>query len=181
MNYISIQSSRDVIQHFGTKGMRWGHRKSKEFYTRKYINKGYNPKAAREKANKRVILNKRLKTSAKIAGGVALAGLAAYGAYKGLNHLKSNAARIAADNLAVKERNKRIWAEINAEKMRKTNEDLDALHKRGQSIRDLYRKRSEEIKNLNKDWSKELRRTTTNSIMIGANGRRIKDVTDSLR
>ena len=25
--YISIQSSQDVILHFGTKGMRWGHRK----------------------------------------------------------------------------------------------------------------------------------------------------------
>jgi len=23
-NYISIQSSNDVIEHFGTKGMRWG-------------------------------------------------------------------------------------------------------------------------------------------------------------
>lgn len=24
MNYISVQSSRDVIEHFGIKGMRWG-------------------------------------------------------------------------------------------------------------------------------------------------------------
>lgn len=46
-NYISIQSSNDVIEHFGTKGMRWGHRKSKEFYTKKYINKGYHPRHAR--------------------------------------------------------------------------------------------------------------------------------------
>lgn len=87
--YYSIQSSKDVIQHFGIKGMKWGQRRTKEFYTNKYIGKGYNPRAAREKANKRMVLNKRLKTGAKIAGGVALAGLAAYGAYKGYNHLKA--------------------------------------------------------------------------------------------
>ena len=50
--YISVQSSQDVIQHFGIKGMRWGHRKSKEFYTKKYIDKGYNPREARQKAAK---------------------------------------------------------------------------------------------------------------------------------
>lgn len=27
--YISVQSSQDVIQHFGIKGMKWGNRKSK--------------------------------------------------------------------------------------------------------------------------------------------------------
>lgn len=27
MDYISIDSSTDVIQHFGIKGMRWGRRK----------------------------------------------------------------------------------------------------------------------------------------------------------
>lgn len=112
-NYISIQSSNDVIEHFGTKGMRWGHRKSKEFYTKKYINKGYHPRHAREMAQRKMVLNKRLKTGAKIVGGVALAGLAAYGAYKGLNHLQTKAARQAVEELARKERNKRIWEEMN--------------------------------------------------------------------
>lgn len=65
-NYISIQSSNDVIEHFGTKGMRWGHRKSKEFYTKKYINKGYHPRHAREMAQRKMVLNKRLKKGAKI-------------------------------------------------------------------------------------------------------------------
>jgi hypothetical protein len=65
-NYISIQSSNDVIEHFGTKGMRWGHRKSKEFYTKKYINKGYHPRHSREMAQRKMVLNKRLKTGAKI-------------------------------------------------------------------------------------------------------------------
>lgn len=51
-NYISVQSSQDVIQHFGTKGMKWGRRKSKEFYTKKYIDKGYHPRHAREMAQK---------------------------------------------------------------------------------------------------------------------------------
>ena len=152
--YISIQSSRDVIQHFGTKGMRWGQRKSKEFYTRKYINKGYDPRTARQKADKRLVLNKRLKTGAKIAGGVALAGLAAYGAYKGYGHLEKNAARVAAEHMAVKERNKRIWEEINSNKMKKTDKDLDALHKKGNSIVDLYRQRAKEAQKLSSDINK---------------------------
>lgn len=29
-NYISVQSSQDVIQHFGTKGMKWGQRAAKK-------------------------------------------------------------------------------------------------------------------------------------------------------
>lgn len=153
-DYISIQSSQDVIQHFGTKGMRWGQRKSKEFYTRKYINKGYDPRSARQKADKRLVLNKRLKTGAKIAGGVALAGLAAYGAYKGYGHLKKNAARVAAEHMAVNERNKRIWEEINSNKMKKTDKDLDALHKKGNSIVDLYRQRAKEAQKLSSDINK---------------------------
>lgn len=215
-NYISIQSSNDVIEHFGTKGMRWGHRKSKEFYTKKYINKGYHPRHAREMAQRKMVLNKRLKTGAKIVGGVALAGLAAYGAYKGLNHLQTNAAR-----------NKRIWEEMN-----KNDKSLDALHKRGESVKDLFRKRAEEINNLNKGSAgsiaskkaaadtirnrheyagKEMKRVFENitksdasrdaridkqfnqiddllrdlsgggTTRRGANGRRIKDVTNSLR
>ena len=28
MNYISVQSSRNVIEHYGTKGMKWGFRKT---------------------------------------------------------------------------------------------------------------------------------------------------------
>lgn len=100
--YVSIQSSKDVIEHFGIKGMRWGHRKSKEFYTKAYINKGYNPREARQKADKRMLLNKRLKTGAKIAGGVALAGLAAYGAYKGYNHIKAKQLEDAAHNANIR-------------------------------------------------------------------------------
>ena len=37
MNYISIQSSKDVIQHFGIKGMKWGHRKKKFYEKRGYL------------------------------------------------------------------------------------------------------------------------------------------------
>ena len=65
MNYISIQSSEDVIEHFGIKGMKWGHRRGKVF----------------TKSN--------LKKAAIIGGGVALAGLGAYGAYKGYGHLNN--------------------------------------------------------------------------------------------
>lgn len=37
MNYISIQSSKDVIEHYGTKGMRWGHSKKKFYEKRGYL------------------------------------------------------------------------------------------------------------------------------------------------
>ena len=37
MNYISIQSSQDVIEHYGIKGMRWGiksrHKELKDLYS----------------------------------------------------------------------------------------------------------------------------------------------------
>ena len=183
--YVSIQSSRDVIQHFGTKGMRWGHRKSKEFYTKKYIGKGYNPRAAREKAERRMVLNKRLKTGAKIAGGVALAGLAAYGAYKGYGHLKANADRIAANNLAIRQRNEAIRkaAQMRSEKMDK---EFDALHKRGKDIQDLFRKRGKEAEAIFKDFEKSNRNYSSNStalstVVRSSSGRRLKDVTNSLR
>lgn len=232
MEYFSIQSSKDVIEHFGTKGMRWGHRKSKEFYTKKYIGKGYDPRTARQKADKRLVLNRRLKTGAKIVGGAALAGLAAYGAYKGFNHLKGNWDRVSANNLAVKQRNESIRKEFDRMRNKNTDRDLDALHKRGESVKDLFRKRAEEINNLNKGWAgssaskkaaadtirnrheyagKEMKRVFDNitksdstrdaridkqfnqiddllrdlsgggATRRGANGRRIKDVTNSLR
>lgn len=149
--YVSIQSSRDVIQHFGIKGMKWGNRKSKEFYTKKYIGKGYNPREARLKADKRIVLNKRLKTGAKIAGGVALAGLAAYGAYKGYGHLKGNWDRVAAEHLAVKQRNEAIRRDWERIKNKGMDKKLDDLHKRGDSVKDLFRQRANEAKKLSSE------------------------------
>lgn len=151
MNYISIQSSQDVIQHFGIKGMKWGQRRTKEFYTNKYIGKGYNPRAAREKADKRMVLNKRLKTGAKIAGGVA-----AYGAYKGYGHLKSNYASIAAENLATRQRTeaaRKSWERVkDADRQRK---ELSDLRKRGEAINNLYAKRTAEAQALAKQAVKQ--------------------------
>ena len=37
MNYISIQSSKDVIEHFGIKGMKWGRRKKNFYEKRGYL------------------------------------------------------------------------------------------------------------------------------------------------
>lgn len=155
--YISVQSSQDVIQHFGIKGMKWGNRKSKEFYTKKYIGKGYNPREARLKADKRMVLNKRLKTGAKIAGGVALAGLAAYGAYKGYGHLKGNWDRVAAEHLAVKQRNEAIRKDFERIRNKSMDKKLDDLHKRGDSVKDLFRQRANEAKKL----SSELNNSST--------------------
>lgn len=149
--YISVQSSQDVIQHFGIKGMKWGNRKSKEFYTKKYIGKGYNPREARLKADKRMVLNKRLKTGAKIAGGVALAGLAAYGAYKGYGHLKGNWDRVAAEHLAVKQRNEAIRKDFERIRNKSMDKKLDDLHKRGDSVKDLFRQRANEAKKLSSE------------------------------
>lgn len=84
-----ISYTQDTIQHFGMKGYALGHRNRKEYLTNRYISKGYNPKAAREKAKKRVNTEGKLKKAALIGGGVALAGLAAYGGYKGVKHLQA--------------------------------------------------------------------------------------------
>nr|DAR03379.1 MAG TPA: hypothetical protein [Caudoviricetes sp.] len=83
MNYISIQSSRDVIEHFGIKGMRWGHRNRREYLVNRYMNKGYDPQSAEAKAQKRLKTEKYLKRAA-LVGGVALG---AYMGYKGTNYI----------------------------------------------------------------------------------------------
>lgn len=83
MDYISIQSSKDVIKHFGIKGMRWGHRNRREHLINRYMNKGYDPHTATSKAEKRLKTEKYLKRAA-LVGGVALG---AYMGYKGANYI----------------------------------------------------------------------------------------------
>ena len=83
MDYISIQSSKDVIQHFGIKGMKWGHRNRREHLINRYMNKGYDPYTATSKAEKRLKTEKYLKRAA-LVGGVALG---AYMGYKGTNYI----------------------------------------------------------------------------------------------
>lgn len=77
MDYISIQSSKDVIKHFGIKGMRWGHRNRREHLINRYMNKGYDPNTATSKAEKRLKTEKYLKRAA----------LGAYMGYKGANYI----------------------------------------------------------------------------------------------
>lgn len=77
MDYISIQSSKDVIKHFGIKGMRWGHRNRREHLINRYMNKGYDPHTATSKAEKRLKTEKYLKRAA----------LGAYMGYKGANYI----------------------------------------------------------------------------------------------
>ena len=83
MDYISIQYSKDVIQHFGIKGMKWGHRNRREHLINRYMNKGYDPHTAASKAEKRLKTEKYLKRAA-LVGGVALG---AYMGYKGANYI----------------------------------------------------------------------------------------------
>ena len=77
MDYISIQSSKDVIKHFGIKGMKWGHRNRREHLINRYMNKGYDPHTAASKAEKRLKTEKYLKRAA----------LGAYMGYKGANYI----------------------------------------------------------------------------------------------
>lgn len=136
--YISVQSSQDVIQHFGIKGMKWGQRRTKEFYTNKYIGKGYNPRAAREKA------------------------------YKGYGHLKGNWDRVAAEHLAVKQRNEAIRKDFERIRNKSMDKKLDDLHKRGDSVKDLFRQRANEAKKLSSELnnsSKQLVETTNRTRM----------------
>lgn len=74
MEYYSVQSYRDTIEHFGIKGMRWGHKRGK------------------------ILTKSNLKKAAIIGGGAALAGLAAYGAYKGYGVLNNRKLQEAARN-----------------------------------------------------------------------------------
>ena len=113
-------NSNDTIEHSGVKGMRWGHRNRREYLTKKYISKGYNPKAAREKAKKRIGTEGKLKKAALIGGGVALAGLAAYGGYKGVKHLQAKQAERLAKFL--KEQSER---DARNKQLRDSFKDLD--------------------------------------------------------
>lgn len=71
---VHVDSTKDVLEHFGVKGMKWGQRRQEKLYNR-YIQKGYTKQAAAEKAEKRRKIEKGL----AIAAGTALV---AYGASK---------------------------------------------------------------------------------------------------
>lgn len=43
----------DTIQHFGIKGMKWGHRNRREHLMNKYLSKGYDMNSASDKTEKR--------------------------------------------------------------------------------------------------------------------------------
>ena len=222
-------NSNDTLQHFGIKGMRWGHRNRREALTKKYIAKGYNPKEAREKAKKRISTEGKLKKAALIGGGVALAGLAAYGGYKGLNHLKGlkvkKAKNILSDRSAFDKEMDNAFADVfgklqkeNAIDIRKVRPIFDPAHEArynqafnktkktvqdsAKTIRDRHKFAGSEMKRtfdsirkqedpthaarmskMNADIDSMLndllgKASTTRR---GSNGRRIKDVTNSLK
>ena len=139
MNYISIQSSRDVIQHFGIKGMRWGHRNRREYLVNRYMNKGYDPQSAEAKAQKRLKTEKYLKRAA-LVGGVALG---AYMGYKGTNYIiNQKRAKDIARGLkkmnAIREENSMV-------KKRKFDKLKSAGRKLADKAKDVHRKDTEKF------------------------------------
>ena len=224
-----MYNSSDTIEHFGVKGMRWGHRNRREYLTKKYIAKGYNPKAARDKAKKRIGTEGKLKKAALIGGGVALAGLAAYGGYKGLKHLKGlkvkKAKNILSDRSAFDKEMDNAFEDVfkklqkeNAIDIRKVRPIFDPAHEARynkafnktkqtvqdsvKTIHDRHKFAGSEMKRtfdsirkqedpahaarmskMNADIDSMLNDLLGKSSMTrrGANGRRIKDVTNSLK
>lgn len=99
----------DTIQHFGIKGMKWGHRNRREHLMNKYLSKGYDVNSAAAKTEKRLKIEKAAKTAA-IVGGVALGTYLGYKGYKGVSrYLDQKRLQKAAEQL---------------NKIRKTNEQI---------------------------------------------------------
>lgn len=87
----------DTIQHFGIKGMKWGHRNRREHLMNKYLSKGYDMNSATAK-------------TAAIVGGAALGTYLGYKGYKGVSrYLDQKRLQKAAEQL---------------NKIRKTNEQI---------------------------------------------------------
>lgn len=99
----------DTIQHFGIKGMKWGHRNRREHLMNKYLSKGYDMNSAAAKTEKRLKIEKAAKTAA-IVGGAALGTYLGYKGYKGVSrYLDQKRLQKASEQL---------------NKIRKTNEQI---------------------------------------------------------
>lgn len=99
----------DTIQHFGIKGMKWGHRNRREHLMNKYLSKGYDMNSAAAKTEKRLKIEKAAKTAA-IVGGAALGTYLGYKGYQGVSrYLDQKRLQKAAEHL---------------NKIRKTNEQI---------------------------------------------------------
>ena len=165
-----MNNSTDTIEHFGVKGMRWGHRNRKEYLTKKYISKGYNPRAAREKAKKRISTEGKIKKAALIGGGVALAGLAAYGGYRGIKDIRAKQALRRAEGEAViariKEGNKRLREQEQA-----LRNMWGKPHDDGVRIQERFKQKAQFVNAFNAANAAQSQSNT---------GRKIKDVTNSI-
>lgn len=99
----------DTIQHFGIKGMKWGHRNRREHLMNKYLSKGYDMNSAAAKTEKRLKIEKAAKTAA-IVGGAALGTYLGYKGYQGVSrYFDQKRLQKAAEQL---------------NKIRKTNEQI---------------------------------------------------------
>lgn len=89
----------DTIQHFGIKGMKWGHRNRREHLMNKYLSKGYDMNSAAAKTEKRLKIEKAAKTAA-IVGGAALGTYLGYKGYQGVSrYLEQKRLQKAAEQI----------------------------------------------------------------------------------
>ena len=130
----------DTIEHFGVKGMRWGHRNRREYLTNKYMTKGYGMQDAMHKADRRLETERKLKKAALIGGGVALTGLAAYAGYKGvntyLNRQKQKAIQKGLDEMAkIKADNSSNIKKSSIQRLKEASKNLKTKFKDGKAAK----------------------------------------------
>lgn len=126
----------DTIQHFGIKGMKWGHRNRREHLMNKYLSKGYDMHSASAKTEKRLKIEKAAKTAA-IVGGAALGTYLGYKGYQGVSRY------------------------FDQKKMQKAAEQLNKIRKNNEQIKSGKNSKIKSLGGKIKDVVKEAHRKDT--------------------